>query len=168
MLAQRLIVAVIIIPALVFLAALGGWVLAVALAAVLGYGAWEYWRLFSTGEYHPSPFFLVAGTAGIVLLRHAFSFKGSDLFLSLLLLAVMAWQMLQFEKGSQTAAVDFGITVGGILYLCWLGAYLASRPARWTVVASHRHPCHCHKRRQRLYHRQPFRQAQNQPARQPK
>jgi phosphatidate cytidylyltransferase len=123
---RRLIVAIIIIPVLVLFVSIGGWVFAVALSAVVGIAAWEYWHLFSTGGYHPSPFFLVAGAAGMLLLRHALAFEGSDLFISLILVALMGWQLKQYEKGCQTPALDFGITVGGILYIGWLGAYMIS------------------------------------------
>ena len=43
-----------------------------------------------------------------------------------MLLAAMAWQVIQYEKGISTAAVDFGITIGGFLYLGWLGSYFVS------------------------------------------
>jgi CDP-diglyceride synthetase len=50
MLAQRLIVAILLIPFGVFVVAMGGWVMAALVVGVLGYGAWEYWRLFRQGH----------------------------------------------------------------------------------------------------------------------
>jgi phosphatidate cytidylyltransferase len=126
MLVQRLIVAIIIIPVLVFLAYAGGWVLAIFMAAALGYAAWEYYKLFSAGGFRPVSLILIAGTVIFVLARHAFAFQNSDLYISLVLLAAMAWQVFHFEKGISTSAVDFGITIGGLLYLGWLGSYLIS------------------------------------------
>jgi CDP-diglyceride synthetase len=79
MLAQRLIVAIILIPAGALFAAIGGWFWQSIAAAVLGYAAWEFWRMYTLGGYHPSAVVLVAGTAGLVLARHAFQFTGSDL-----------------------------------------------------------------------------------------
>lgn len=125
MLAQRLIVAIIIIPVLVLLAYFGGWVLAIALAGIFGLAAWEYCHLFSLGGYHPPALLLVAGVAGFTIIRHALP-DSSGLAASLMILAAMAWQVIQFEKGSSTAAVDFGITLGGFLYLGWLGSYFVS------------------------------------------
>ncbi len=126
MLAQRLIVAIIIIPLLTIRTFSGGWVLAGGMAAFLGFAAWEYWKLFSSGGYQPSVLLLVAGTAGLVLSRHALQFSGSDLIIVLFLLLAMGWHVVQFEKGGQTSAADFGITMGGLLYIGWLGAYLIS------------------------------------------
>jgi phosphatidate cytidylyltransferase len=126
MLVQRLIVAIILVPVGVFLIAMGGWVLAGLVIAVLGYGAWEYWRLFTQGGYHPSAPVIIAGVVGLALFRQLFQFSNNDLLLGALILAAMGVQLFLFEKGSNTSAVDFNITLGGILYLGWLGSYLIS------------------------------------------
>jgi len=125
MLAQRLIVAIFIVPSLVFFAYAGGWVLAVAMVAIVGLAASEYWHLFSSGGYHPPGMLLVVGSAGFIIIRYALA-NASELYISLFILVVMAWQVIQYEKGSLTAAADFGITVGGFLYLGWLGSYFIS------------------------------------------
>lgn len=125
MLAQRLVVAIIIIPVLVILAYFGGWTLAIAMTVFMGIAAWEYWRLFCAGGYHPPLLLLIAGAVGIVITRHAFP-EAVEPFISLFLMAALAWQVVRYEKGSQTAAADFGITVGGMLYLGWLGSYFAA------------------------------------------
>jgi phosphatidate cytidylyltransferase len=126
MLVKRLIVAIILIPFGAALFAAGGWVLAVVAAAVLGYAAWEFWRMYTLGGYHPSVFVLVGGTAVLVLARYAFKFDGSDLLFCVLILAAMAVQALSFEKGDKTSSVDFTIILGGVLYIGWLGAYIVS------------------------------------------
>jgi phosphatidate cytidylyltransferase len=126
MLAQRLKVAIVLIPAGVLLFAVGGWFLALVVAAGLGYAAWEYWRMYTLGGYYPSAAVLITGTGVLVLARQAFGFTGSDLLLCLLILAAMAIQAFNFEKGVKTSAVDFTIILGGILYLGWLGAYIVS------------------------------------------
>ena len=126
MLAQRLIVTILLIPTGIFVIASGGWVLAVVVMAALGYGAWEYWRIFAQGGFHPSAPLIVTGVVGLALARQIFEFSGSDLILSALVLIAMGGQVFQFEKGSNSSAVDFNITLGGILYLGWLGSYLIS------------------------------------------
>ncbi|MBE0695739.1 MAG: phosphatidate cytidylyltransferase [Anaerolineaceae bacterium] len=126
MLAQRLIVAIFILPVLVLLAYTGGWILSISIAATLGFAAWEYYKLFSSGGFQPVLFILVAGTVILVLARHAFAFQSSDLYISLVLMTAMAWQVIRFERGISTSAVDFGITLGGLLYLGWLGSYIIS------------------------------------------
>ncbi len=126
MLTQRLIVAILLIPAGVLIISIGGWVWATLVMLVLAYGAWEYWRLFIQGGYSPSGPILIAGVVGLVLARQVSQFLGSDLILAGLVLLTMAVQVLRFEKGGNSSAVDFNITLGGILYLGWLGSYLIS------------------------------------------
>ncbi len=126
MLAQRLIVAILLLPVGVFVIATGGWVLTAVAALALGYGAWEYWHMFSRGGYHPSALVLISGVVSLVIARQIAGFTGSDLILGLFILLAMGGQVLRFESGRDTSAVDFNITLGGILYLGWLGAYLVS------------------------------------------
>lgn len=126
MLAQRLIVTILLVPVGIIVVAAGGWVLAAVVTAALGYGAWEYWRIYAHGGYRPSAAILIAGVMGLVLARQMYQFSGSGLILSALVLLAMGRQVVQFERGSETSAIDFNITLGGILYLGWLGAYLIS------------------------------------------
>lgn len=126
MLVQRLIVAIFLIPAGVLVISMGGWVWASAVIMALGYGAWEYYRLFVQGGYRPSAPLLILGVAGLALARQIFDFSVSNLLLSSLILITMGMQVIRFEKGSDTSALDFNITLGGILYLGWLGSYLIS------------------------------------------
>ncbi len=126
MLAQRLIVSILLIPTGVFLIAIGGWPLAVAVTAILGYGAWEYWRIFTQGGYRPSAPLLILGVIALALARQIFQFLGSDLILACFIILSLGLQVFAFEKGNNSSALDFNITLGGILYLGWLGAYLIS------------------------------------------
>lgn len=126
MLVQRLIVIGILVPIGVLFALAGGWVLTLFVAASLAYAAWEYWHMFSVGGYHPSAPILIGGVAGLVITRHVFHFLNSDLFFSVVILMAMAVQIVNYEKGHSTTAVDFNITLGGILYLGWLGSYVIS------------------------------------------
>jgi phosphatidate cytidylyltransferase len=126
MLSQRLIVIATILPFGLVLIIVGGWVLAIGGMVVLGYAAWEYYQMFRHGGYKPSAPALILGVVILVLLRYLFQFQGMDVFLSVAVLLSMATQVVQYEAGDDTAAVDFNITLGGILYLGWLGAYLVS------------------------------------------
>lgn len=126
MLTQRLIVILILLPIGIIAVALGGWVLAAVIIAALGYGAWEYGALFKHGGYHPPTPILIAGVIGLALMRQVFQFRGSDIFIGALVLVTMGVLVYQYEKGCDTSAVDFNITLGGVLYLGWLGPYLLS------------------------------------------
>ena len=126
MLAQRLIVAIVFIPLGVLIVSLGGWFLAAGVMLGLGYGAWEYWRLFRKGGYRPSAPLLILGVVGLALVRQIQQSPNSDVVLAAVVLAAMAVHLFQFEKGDKASAIDFNITVGGILYLGWLGSYIIS------------------------------------------
>jgi phosphatidate cytidylyltransferase len=126
MLVQRVVVAILLIPLGVFVIMTGGWLLTAVAVVVLGYASLEYYRIFHKGGYQPSAPVLIAGVTGLVLFRQFSGFTGSDLVFSLVILLAMATQVLSYEKGDKTAAVDFNITLGGILYLGWLGAYIIS------------------------------------------
>jgi phosphatidate cytidylyltransferase len=125
-LAQRLIVAIVLTPLGVLVISAGGWVLTAVVMLSLGYGAWEYWRLYLRGGFHPSLPVLIAGVVGLILARQVFGFAYSDLILALLVLLSMVSQVLSFEHNEKNSAINFNITLGGILYLGWLGSYLIS------------------------------------------
>jgi phosphatidate cytidylyltransferase len=127
MLTHRLIVAILFIPLGVFVIATGGWLFAVVVAAGLTYGAWEYWNMFRHGGYHPSGPVLIVGVAAVTLARMLPELSGVELALSVVTMAAMAMHLFQYEKaGDRASAIDFNITVGGVLYLGWLGSYLVS------------------------------------------
>ncbi len=126
MLVQRLLVAIVLIPLVTLLIILGGWLLTLALAGVFSLAAWEYWRIFRQGGYQPSLAVLITGVVGLVIVRHFHQFNHSDLVLGVSILLAMSAQVIGYEKGDRTAALNFNITLGGILYIGWLGSYMIS------------------------------------------
>ena len=46
--------------------------------------------------------------------------------LSLLILAAMTYHLVAYERGQDQSGTDFAITLSGIFYLGWIGAYLIS------------------------------------------
>ena len=126
MLAKRLLVVIILIPIVVAVIVIGGWVFYIAVAAVLSLAGWEYAHIYQHGGYSPSVVLVVAGIAGLVLERAIFGWAHQDVLLGLLILLAMFYHMLAFESGKETSATDFAITLSGILYLGWLGGYLIS------------------------------------------
>jgi phosphatidate cytidylyltransferase len=126
MLKERLLVLIPLIPAAVALVMAGGWLFTIALAVILGIAGWEYWRMFTRGGFKPSAAVLIAGPLGFTLLRHIFQFQYADLYLVFILFVALAIHLIDFERGGQTSALDFGITLGGVLYIGWLGAYFIS------------------------------------------
>jgi phosphatidate cytidylyltransferase len=126
MLRTRLLTVIIFIPVMVGFVALGGWPFTLFVAFLMAVAGWEFWRMFHQNGYSPSFFLTIAGIAGIIILRTAFGFQYSDVLLAFLVLAAMTMHVIQYERGSETSTFDFCITLGGILYLGWLGGYIVS------------------------------------------
>lgn len=126
MLTQRLLVAILLIPIGVTFIVLGGWPYAILIMAALGVAAWEYWRIYKSGGFSPSPSLLVGGTILLVLLRFLFNFKDGDAALAFLVMAAMGLHTIHHERGDDRSSTDFAITIAGILYIGWLGSYLVS------------------------------------------
>ncbi len=126
MLVKRLLVINILIPSIIIFIILGGWPYAALMLVALICAAWEYWRIFHDGGYSPALVVLLAGVAALVLGRAVWGLQYSDLILSIFVLVAMGAHVIRYERGQQQAAADLGITLGGILYLGWLGSYFIS------------------------------------------
>lgn len=127
MLRNRLIVVILLIPIGVGFISIGGAAYATFVTILLSIAAWEYWRLFSThGGFSPSVVMLVGGVILISFSRYWLEFDYSHLILSALILGSMAAHIAACQRGCTTPAVDFTITLSGLLYIGWMGAYLIS------------------------------------------
>ena len=126
MLAKRVLVLIFLVPTVTGFLALGGWGYALFISAVLAISTWEFWRMFKGGGYNPSLGILLFGVVALVAARQAAGFHMADLILVLLVLAAMSWHTISFERGSPKSAIDLNITLGGLAYLGWLGAYFVS------------------------------------------
>jgi phosphatidate cytidylyltransferase len=125
-LVKRLLVVIILIPFGIIVVNIGGWVFNITIAFILGTAAWEYWRIFNRGGYHPSRLLLIFSAVIITLFRWIFSFEYSDIVLSIIVLAAMTDQIFRFNKEDQTPATNFAITVCGAMYIGWMGSYMVS------------------------------------------
>lgn len=114
-----LILAIIGIPAII----LGGIYYFCLVTLILGAAAWEYKRIFCVMDCNASEPILVGGVVLIVFARQFFPGLAAAA-LTLSILAAMTWHLFDYEKGRNRAATDFSITVAGIVYLGWVGAYL--------------------------------------------
>lgn len=129
MLAKRLLVAIVLIPIGVGFIAAGGAPFALFIALIAAVAGWEYVRLFQRGGFYPSLAIVVVGSAALVLARAFFDSQYLPALLSLLVLIAMTYHLVTYECGRDQAATDFGITLGGVLYIGWLATYLVS--LRW-------------------------------------
>lgn len=126
MLAQRLLVISILLPVGLGAIVLGGWAYTFVIAAMLCLAAWEYSRLFRMGGYQPATVLVVAGTLLLILGRYLDGFNSAPWMLSALILVAMMYHLVAYEGGRDQAGTDFAISLAGILYLGWIGAYMIS------------------------------------------
>jgi len=126
MLVKRLWVAILLLPLGLILISIGGIPFALLVAAFIGLAAWEYDRLFRLGGLKPAGILIPAGALLLLYGRVMAGFESAPWMVSLLVLASMAYHLVAYERGADTAASDFGITLGGILYFGWLGSYFVS------------------------------------------
>ncbi len=102
---------------------LGGPFLFVLIAVFVVGAAGEYVQMFQTVDYEPNEI-LTLGGVFLILAARAFLPQVAAPVFAVLILAAMATHLLAFERGRDKAALDFSITVGGLVYLGWIGAYL--------------------------------------------
>jgi phosphatidate cytidylyltransferase len=126
MLLKRVIVTLVLLPVGLAMIVIGGWVYAGMVALILALAAWEFARLFRAGGLTPATVLVVAGTLAIATGRALDGFTSAPWLISLLILVGMTVHLVDYERGRDQAGSDFAITLAGIFYIGWLGAYLIS------------------------------------------
>jgi phosphatidate cytidylyltransferase len=127
MLRDRLVVILILIPIGVAILLAGGAVFTGLVMLLLGMAAWEYARLFSTSERPVPAGIVAAGCAALAILRGLFGFDHSGIAWTAIIFVNLAWFLFRYERrGEKRSATAMAVTLGGILYLGWLGAYFVS------------------------------------------
>lgn len=111
--------AVVGLPAIIF----GGVFYFLLITIVLAGSAWEYVRMYRAVQFEPHQIVTVGSVLGIATARFFFEEAAVPLFVLSVLLA-MTVHIIRYERGRDQAAVDFAVTVTGIVYLGWLGSYL--------------------------------------------
>lgn len=123
MLAKRTLtalgMALIGLPAIYF----GGVFYFIVIEVLLAGAAWEYVRLFHMIRLHPSMVVTVGGVIALLAARMFYAPATGPLLAGLILLAITV-HLIDYEKGCDQAAQDVTVTLGGLIYLGWLGAYL--------------------------------------------
>ena len=126
MLKERIAVALLLLPVLVWVIADGGWLYAGGVALVLALAAAEFGLMFRRQRLRPALPLLLLGVAALALSRFASGFNHGPAILTGLILLSMVWHLVDYERGAEHSGTDFSITVAGILYLGWIGSYLIS------------------------------------------
>ena len=126
MLGKRILVTVILLPIGLAAIWLGGWYLTALVALFLSLAALEYVNLFRLGGFKPAVVLVVGGTLMLLIGRNISGFKDADWMISLIILLGMTYHLVAYERGRDQAATDFGVTLAGVLYIGWFGAYFIS------------------------------------------
>jgi phosphatidate cytidylyltransferase len=107
------------LPAIIY----GGWFYFLLIGVFLVGGAWEYVRMYQAVQVEPNEIVTIGGALVVATARFFFEEAAIPLFVLSVLLA-MTVHLIAFERGRDHAALDFTVTVTGIVYLGWLGSYL--------------------------------------------
>lgn len=126
MLRERVAIVILLFPILAWVIADGGWIFAGAIAIVLALAAKEFGQLFQVYQLRPSLPLLIIGTFLLTIVRFWGGFEASITSLTLLCLLAMSWHLVDYELGASRSGTDFAITIAGVVYLGWIGAYLIS------------------------------------------
>lgn len=126
MLRQRLLLTILLLPVIVFFIWQGGWLFAAGVATVLILAGIEFAGMYRREGQRPSRFLILGGVTALVLARWLTAFELTAEVLTGLILVAMSWHLLDYERGAQRSGTDFALTLTGVLYLGWLGAYLVS------------------------------------------
>lgn len=125
-LAKRVLVVAILLPIGLALIYYGGVPYALMIVLIVGLASWEYVNIFRAGGLKPALIWVPLGSILFVAGRAINGFESTPWILSLVILVSMAYHLVDYERGRDQAATDFGITLTGILYFGWLGSYLIS------------------------------------------
>ena len=126
MLRDRMVVAILLLPVGLWLVASGGLPFWALVSAFLVLGGLEYGQLFEHVGLHPSPWVLALGILAVTAVRAWAGFNHAGILLLLIILGALLYYLVRFERGGSRSASEFAVSLGGILYLGWVGAYLVS------------------------------------------
>ncbi|MBN2047848.1 MAG: phosphatidate cytidylyltransferase [Anaerolineaceae bacterium] len=123
---QRLITGIILLLIVAVIIWLGGWYFNALILWAMAAAGWEWAGMFQKDGYQPAKLLVAAGIIGFVLTRIFFQFAYADLMLVAILLINLFYYVYRFEIGSKRSGFDFIISLSGICYIGWLGAYMIS------------------------------------------
>jgi phosphatidate cytidylyltransferase len=108
-------------PALV----LGGLLYFLFIGFLLVVAAWEYIDMFQAIGSKPSRWLVVGGVAALSAATFFDNALATPVF-TLFILALLAFHLLDYERGAEHASLDFSASVGALTYIGWIGVHLFS------------------------------------------
>jgi phosphatidate cytidylyltransferase len=79
--------------------------------------------LFAATRFRPAKALVVGGVVALAAAAHWPQLNAEGLLPVALVVAALAWHMVDYERGAPASGTDFVITLGGIFYLGGLGRY---------------------------------------------
>lgn len=125
MLIDRLAMSIVLVPAAIWVLALGGPVFTVLILATLLLAAREYARFFRAGGGRPALPLIAVGVGALVANRY-WGWVDQGWLLTSVVVGSLVWHLVDYEAGAPASGTDFVATLGGVLYLGWLGSYLVA------------------------------------------
>ena len=125
MLIDRLAMSIVLVPAAVWVLALGGPVFTVLILATLILASREYARFFRAGGGRPALPLIMVGVGALVANRY-WAWVDQGLLLTGVIVGSLVWHLVDYEAGATSSGTDFVATVGGVLYLGWMGSYMVA------------------------------------------
>ncbi len=122
-LSKRIIVLIFLIPVCAGFIAWGGWPYALFISVLLGAASWEWFLIFRHGGYEVPSVLCVSGTVFYILAVQSQIQHLDELVLVLYVFSTVTFHLIRFEKGRVLAASDLLVSLGGILYIAYLGSY---------------------------------------------
>lgn len=124
MLRQRVLVVVVLLPLGLWAIYRGGWVYALVVGILLGLATWEFGGLFAQAGVQPARVLMTLASLALLGVAALERLNVLPAVLGGATLLLMAYHMLQYERGRERAATDFAVSLSGVVYIGLLGAYL--------------------------------------------
>ncbi len=109
------------LPALV----MGGFLYFLFIGFLLVVAAWEYVDMAEAIGSKPARWLVVGGVAAFCAAVFFYNSLSAPVF-AFIILAMMAYHLVAFERGAEHASLDFSASVGALVYIGWIGSYLLS------------------------------------------
>ena len=126
MLKQRVLVAAVLLPIGIALIFLGGLPYLLLVAFFMAVAVWEYANLFVALGRRPAHWLMVVGAVALLVSRFFAGFRYDAHLLAALVLLTLVYHMADYERGAPESATDFAISLSGVLYVGFIGAYMVS------------------------------------------
>ena len=124
MLIKRTISALVLMIISLSLVFAGGWIYTVGIVLILSGAIWEFINLFIKGGYHPTPYPLMLGTAGILSTAYLGKPIFTSLFYASTIFSILLITIVNYGRHEKTAAFDLTAEMTALLLISFTGSYL--------------------------------------------